>query len=200
MSTDRTDRARGTSWRLFCAFELTDSLRARIQQHIHKLRDAIPDVAASWSRPENIHLTVKFFGNVDPARVPVISAAAERVVQEFAPIQIAVGNTGVFPRPSRPQVLWIGVEDSSGKLLELQQQLENQFAGEGFQKEDRAFRPHLTIARVRKPQGASRLGHTHLGMTFSNAPLTLMELILFRSELSSKGSQYTALSRHRLEH
>jgi RNA 2',3'-cyclic 3'-phosphodiesterase len=200
MSTDRTDQTRGPSWRMFCAFELPESLRSQIQKHIQRVRDAVPDASASWSRPENIHLTVKFFGNVDPAKAPVISAAAERVVQEFTPIQIAVGNTGVFPRPSRPQVLWIGVEDSSGKLLELQQQLENEFLREGFPKEDRAFHPHLTIARVRKPEGANRLGKAHLGMTFTNIPITFTELILFRSELSSKGSKYTALSRHRLEH
>src|SRR5262249_1839556 len=161
---------RVSSWRLFCAFELTESLRSRIQKHIQQVRDAVPDAAASWSQPENIHLTVKFFGNVDPARVPVISAAAERVVREFAPIEIAVGNTGVFPRPSRPQVLWIGVEDSRGELLKLQQQLENEFAREGFPKEDRAFRPHLTIARLRRPEGAGRLGQAHLGTAFTKEP------------------------------
>ncbi|HEV2837011.1 MAG TPA: RNA 2',3'-cyclic phosphodiesterase [Pyrinomonadaceae bacterium] len=199
MDTSTTDESQKAAWRIFYAFELTETLRARIQEHIQNLRDAVPEAAASWSRPENIHLTVKFFGNVDQEKVPVISAAAERVAREFSPIHIEVGQTGVFPRPSRPQVLWIGVEDPSGKLLELQQRLENEFAVAGFPKEDRAFRPHLTIARIRKPEGAKHLAQTHSGMQFTNVQLSLNDLILFRSELSSKGSKYTLVSRHRLE-
>ncbi len=181
---------------MFCAFELSELLRARISQHGETVRDAVSDAAASWSRPENIHLTVKFFGNVDQAKVPAISAVAARVVKQFSPIQIAVQKTGVFPRPSRPQVLWIGVEDPSGALLKLQQRLEDGFALEGFPKEDRAFRPHLTIARIRKPHNAARLAQTHIEMNFNAVDVTLNELILFRSELSSKGSKYTAISRH----
>ena len=198
MNTDATDEETRKAWRMFCAFELPESLRARISQHIQKVREAVPDAAASWSRPENIHLTVKFFGNVDQQRVPVICAATARVVKEFSPIQIEVGKTGVFPRPSRPQVLWIGLDDRSGALAELHKQLEHEFAGEGFPKEDRAFRPHLTIARIRKPHNSNRLAEAHLGMEFSSVTIELSELVLFRSELSSKGSKYTPISRHRL--
>jgi RNA 2',3'-cyclic 3'-phosphodiesterase len=198
MNTENTDRTK--QWRMFCAFELPEDLRRAIAEHSRKVREAVADAAASWSRPENIHLTVKFFGNVDPGRVPVISATAARVVKEFSSIQIAVGKTGVFPRPSRPQVLWIGVEDQSGGLLKLQQRLEDAFAREGFPKEDRAFRPHLTIARIRRPQNADHLAEAHLGLEFSNVAVSLNELVLIRSELSPKGSQYTAISRHRLEH
>jgi len=197
---DGKDQQNGKSWRMFCAFELPGSLRARINQHSQKVRAAVPDAAASWGRPENIHLTVKFFGNVDPERVPVISAAAARVVKEFSPIRIEVGDTGVFPRPSRPQVLWIGVEDPSGRLAALQQQLEREFAADGFPKEDRAYKPHLTIARIRKPHDAVRLAQTHLETKFEKVEISFSELVLFRSELSSKGSKYTAISRHRLEH
>jgi RNA 2',3'-cyclic 3'-phosphodiesterase len=197
MNTDNTDRAR--QWRMFCAFELPEAVRKGISEHSRKVRDAVPDATASWSRPENIHLTVKFFGNVDQAKVPAISAAAARVVKDFSPVQIEVGKTGVFPRPSRPQVLWIGTEDSSGGLAKLQKQLEDEFAREGFAKEDRAFRPHLTIARIRKPHDAARLAQTHVEMNFNTVELTLAELVLFRSVLSSKGSKYTPISRHRLE-
>ena len=198
MNTDISDQTRANAWRMFCAFELPGALRTRINDHAKRVREAVPDAAASWSRPENIHLTMKFFGNVNQAKVPVISDAAARVVKEFSPLQLQVGKTGVFPRPSRPQVLWIGIDDPSGALLKLQQQLEAEFAREGFPKEDRAFRPHLTIARIRKPHNAARLAQTHLEMNFSAVELTLSELILFRSELSSKGSKYTAVSRHSL--
>ncbi|HEY8413132.1 MAG TPA: RNA 2',3'-cyclic phosphodiesterase [Pyrinomonadaceae bacterium] len=192
------DQAR--RWRIFCAFELPESLRLRLAKHATTVREAVPEAAASWSRPENIHLTVKFFGNVDQAKVPLISAALARAVKEFGPIEIQVGKTGVFPRASRPQVLWIGIEDPSGGLSRLHARVEDECGREGFPKEERAFRPHLTIARIRKPGNASRLADTHLRMEFAPVEITLSELVLFRSELSPKGSKYTAISRHRLEH
>jgi 2'-5' RNA ligase len=93
-------------------------------------------------------------------------------------------------------VLWIGVSDPSGNLSALQQRLEDEYAIEGFEKEDRVFRPHLTIARLRRPEGARRLADAHLQMEFRPSEITLSELIVFRSELSSKGSKYSAISRH----
>jgi len=193
MSTGQT---RGTQWRVFCAFELPESLRVRIKEHAKRVREAVSDAAASWSRPENIHLTMKFFGNVDQAKTPLISEVLARVAKEFSPVKIAVGGTGVFPRPSRPQVLWIGIDDRTDALAKLQKRLEDECAREGFPQEDRAFRPHLTIARIRKPQNANRLAEAHLRFEFARVELILNELVLFRSELSPKGSRYTPISRH----
>ena len=173
-------------------------MRAQLKEHIRQLREAVPDVTASWTRVENIHLTLKFFGNVGIDRIAKISAAVERAIKKFPPFLIGIGKTGVFPKPSRAQVLWIGVNDASGNLSELQRQLENECAKEGFEKEDRAYRPHLTIARLRRPEGARLLADAHLNMEFEPAEITVSELIVFRSELSSKGSKYTALSRHEL--
>lgn len=187
-----------TSWRIFCAVELPDDVRAQLQDHILQLRKDIPEVAASWSRVENIHLTLKFFGNLALDQLAEISAAASRTVKDFSPFQVSVGKTGVFPRSSRAQVLWIGLSDPSGKLLALQQSFENECATEGFPKEGRAFQPHLTIARIRRPEGARRLAEAHLRMNFTLVEVSVTELIIFRSELSSKGSKYTAISRHQL--
>ena len=106
--------------------------------------------------------------------------------------------TGVFPKASRAQVLWIGVSDPSGKLAALHKRLEDECAAEGFEKEDRAYRPHLTIARIRRPEGARRLADAHLQMKIETVAIELNELVLFRSELSPKGSKYTAISNHRL--
>ena len=185
-------------WRAFCAVELPDVVRARLEDHISRLRKEVPDAAASWSRVENIHLTLKFFGNVEVKRVQRIAEAAERTVKEFPAFQIAVGETGVFPRASRPQVLWIGVSDPSGQLSALQEKFENECAVEGFEKENRAYRPHLTIARLRRPEGARGLATAHLGLRFESIEIDLKELVVFRSELSPKGSKYTAISRHQV--
>jgi 2'-5' RNA ligase len=182
------------SWRVFCAAELPDVVRARLEDHVRRLRKEVPDAAASWSRVENIHLTLKFFGNVEVKRIEKISAAAERATKQFSRFQIGVGETGVFPRPSRPQVLWIGVSDPSGQLSALQEKFENECAAEGFEKEDRAYRPHLTLARLRKPEGARQLADAHLRMQFEPIDVEIKELMVFRSELSPKGSKYTVLS------
>jgi RNA 2',3'-cyclic 3'-phosphodiesterase len=187
-----------TSWRVFCAVELPEEVRARLEEHIAKLKREVPDAAASWSRVENIHLTLKFFGNVEVDRIPAIANAAERVVKEFSTFEIEVGGTGVFPKASRAQVLWIGVNDPSGTLSTLQKRFEEECAVAGFEKEDRAYRPHLTIARIRKPEGARQLADAHIQTQFPRSKLMLNELVVFRSELSSKGSKYTAISRHKL--
>jgi 2'-5' RNA ligase len=181
-------------WRVFCAVELPTEVRARLEEHVRRLRRDVPDVAASWSRVENIHLTLKFFGNVEVQRIEKISAAAERAVEHFSTFKIGVGGTGVFPRPSRPQVLWIGVVDPSGQLSALQEKFEDEGAAEGFPKEDRAYKPHLTIARLRKPEGAHSLAEAHLSMQFETVEVNLKELVVFRSELSPKGSKYSVIS------
>lgn len=185
-------------WRTFCAFELPIDLRAQLEDHIRRLRNAVPDVRASWSRPENTHLTLKFFGNVPVNKLPTISTAAEEVAKHFSPIRIEVAQTGVFPNANRARVLWIGVNDPSGKLQRLQRMLEEQFEFAGFPKEDRAFKPHLTIARIRTPEGALQLADAHIHMQFKTTEIILNELIVFRSEPGSKGSTYTPISKHPL--
>ena len=191
MSHEKAQNAQ-KEWRVFCAFDLPDVVRVRLEDHILRLRKEVSDAAASWSRVENIHLTLKFFGNVEVKRIEKISEIAERVVKEFSTFQIGVGETGVFPRPSRPQVLWIGVSDPSGQLSALQSKFENECAAEGFEKENRAYRPHLTIARLRKPEVS--LADAHLKMQFEPIQVAIKDLVVFRSELSPKGSKYTVIS------
>jgi 2'-5' RNA ligase len=186
-----------TEWRIFCAVELPDEIRDRLHDHAKWVREAVPEASASWSRPENVHLTLKFFGNIATKKLPLISDVASRVAKNPW-FQIGIGGTGVFPKPNRAQVLWIGVDDPSGRLSALQMRLEEEFAAEGFPKEDRAYRPHLTIARLRKPEGSRRLAETHLQTSFKKTQITVSEFVVFRSELSSNGSRYTAISRHEL--
>jgi 2'-5' RNA ligase len=186
-------------FRTFAAVELPKAVRDRIQQHISQLRDAAPECQPSWSRVENIHLTLKFFGDIEQNRIRQISNAASRTAKDFAPFEILITGTGAFPKTTQPRVLWIGVDDPSLQLSKLQSRFEDECAGEGFEKEERAFRPHLTIARIRKPAGARRLGEFNKELRFEPMKLTVNELIVFRSELSSKGSKYTPLSQHTLK-
>ena len=186
------------TFRTFCAIELTENIRSQIQSYINQLRAAVPESHASWTRIENIHLTLKFFGDVDESSIAKIAKAGDRAVVDCSPFDILIKGSGSFPKPSQARVLWIGVEDPSGKLNELNRRFENECSNEGFAEEDRTFRPHLTIARIRKPTGVKTLAETHQELGFESMKLTVNELVIFRSELSSKGSKYTALSRHNL--
>ena len=185
-------------WRVFCAVELAEDVRERIRAHISTVRRAVPEASASWGRPENTHLTVKFFGNVAQSRINGISAATDRAVANSNPFNIVIGGSGVFPGVSRARVLWIGVADPDGELNQMHNRVENECVQEGFEKETRAFRPHLTVARLRRPEGSRPLAETHLKTKFAEVIVPVNELVVFRSELSSPGSKYTSLSRHPL--
>ena len=173
-------------------------MRARLTQHVARLREAVPQSQASWSHGQNIHLTLKFLGETPQSRVGDLSQATSRVVEGFSPFTIVVEQNGVFPKHGPPRVLWIGITDQSGKLVELHSRLEDECAKEGFPKEERPFHPHLTLARLRKPPGARTLAFAHREMKFEAIEVKVSELLVIRSELSSEGSRYTVISTHRL--
>ena len=187
-----------SSWRIFCAVDLPDNVPALLMDHIKRLRAMLPNAEASWSREENIHLTIKFLGQISVSRVGDLSSAAARTAAGCSPFSISVEETGVFPNHGKPRVLWIGVKDESGKLAELHTRFEKECAREGLPVEARSFSPHLTIARLRKPQFARALGTAHEGMAFKRMPVKVEQFSVIRSEPGSSGSKYTVISTHPL--
>src|ERR1700730_4145029 len=115
-------------WRVFSAIEIPGEVRDQLLAHVKRLREAVPQAQASWSRAESIHLTLKFFGNIEQDHVQRLSAAASRVSRRYSPFQIGLGESGIFPPRGTPRVLWIGVNDPSGQLTNIQQQFENECA------------------------------------------------------------------------
>ena len=198
-SESESQQTSPSSWRVFCAIEIPEDVRRRVVEYAARLREAMPTVQASWSRMENIHLTLKFFGNVETENIPTISKAADEAVQHFSPFKIRVEGVGAFPKHGSPRVLWIGMNDASGRLTELQKEFDISCGREGFASEDRAFHPHLTVARLRSPNGARQLAELHKKTGFEAADFVASEIIVFRSELSSKGSRYTVISKHSLK-
>lgn len=181
-------------WRLFCALELPANVRTHIVSHARRLQEKFPYATASWTREENLHLTVKFIGEVEASRAPSLSNAVTRAASSVESFVVLFDHPGAFPK----RVLWIGVEDPSGNLSKLQQQLEIECERDGFPREERAYHPHLTLARLRKPQGTQTLITAHKELPFAAVVVMVSELVVIRSELSSKGSTYTVVSRHRL--
>lgn len=198
-STDEPPKDRADSnWRAFCAIEVPDEVGRRIKKHIEQLRREFPSVPASWSRQEKFHLTLKFFGNIQVSRVADLSQAAAEATLSFAPFSISIGDSGTFPRHGTPRVLWIGVRDSTGRLAQLHHDLEDRCSLNGFEREERPFHPHLTIARLRSPGEARELGQVHSQLGFTPVEMLVTELIVFRSEPGPQGSRYSAISKHEL--
>jgi 2'-5' RNA ligase len=185
-------------WRVFCAVETSKQVRELVLRHIAGLREAAPEAKASWARDTNLHLTLKFLGDIPSRSVADLSNAASRAVAGLAPFSIRLEQTGVFPKHGSPRVLWIGINDFSGRLGELHTQLESESAKVGFEKDARPFHPHLTIARLRQPQAARTLAAAHLQLEFAPLEIAVSEFLVIRSELGSAGSKYTVVSRHSL--
>ena len=192
-------RPRNADWRVFCALELPPKLAQRAIDHINRLRQEFPGVSASWNRDGSFHVTLKFVGEIRPARVERLSLAADRAIKNLSPFDLSLASSGAFPTKGTPRVLWLGISDPSGKLARLQSRLEDEGAAEGFAKDDRSFHPHLTLARLRKPQGARALATLHQEVGFAAIEFTVSELLVIRSELSSKGSKYSVISHHALK-
>lgn len=187
---------REESWRVFCAIELPPQTRIRLLEHIERLRALVPEVRASWSRESNIHLTLKFLGETPQRLVRKFDSALSRAASGIAPFPILITGSGVFPRPRDPRVLWIGISDTSGELAKLHSQLEAASEQEGFPREARPFHPHLTLARLRAREGAREIRRAHEDLIFAPEKFTVNEVLLIRSELSSKGSRYSTISKH----
>ena len=179
--------APSVKWRVFCAVDFPEIVRHRVSLHIARLKEVVPEENATWSRADNIHLTLKFLGDIPQTSVEQLSEAASRSVAGVTPFTIRLERTGVFPPYGSPRVLWIGVNDCEGKLGELHQRLEVESEGAGFPRESRSFHPHLTLARLRKPQHAQMLAAAHQATGFATEEIFVTELLVIRSELSSGG-------------
>jgi len=186
------------SWRVFCAVELPQTARHLVLRHIAHLKEKVLHTKASWAHDANLHLTLKFLGEIPTASVADLSKAVSQAASHVQPFSIRLEHTGIFPPRGQPRVLWIGVNDVSEKLLELHARLEDESAQVGFAKETRPFHPHLTIARLRQADNARTLANAHQHMEFDPLEIAVAELLVIRSELSSAGSKYTIVSRHPL--
>ena len=183
-------------WRVFCAVDLSEEVRARAAGHAAELRRAFPEARASWERPEKLHVTLKFLGEVEPARVADLSQAAGRAASVVSPFELAIGGAGAFPPRGAPRVLWLGVADASGGLARLHGRLEDECAAEGFARERRPFSPHLTIARLRDPRTSGPLAAAHAAAGFADVAFNVSELRVVRSLLEPAGSRYVTVSTH----
>lgn len=178
--------------RTFVAIDLPEPIRSGLRQKQAAFRVACP--AASWTRIEGIHLTLKFLGEVPDSQASQVTDALASIAP-FQPFHIKVKGFGFFPDARRPRVFWAGL-DAPQELAQLAARVEAMMEPLGFPKEARPFTPHLTLARFREPRSQPALlellrgeGEARLGS------FEVSEFFLFESKLSPRGAEYRRLAR-----
>lgn len=179
------------------AIRLDESVRAALGSAIAGLRRVAPAVA--WVSPENVHLTLKFLGQVREARAAELVAALAGATSGFAPFEASVEGLGAFPTPLRARVIWAGVGRGAEALVELAGRVDAALAALGFEREARPFAPHVTLGRVRAPRRDPALSDALLaGAGNQFGRLSVERVALMRSDLSPRGARYTELGAVRL--
>ncbi len=133
--------------RLFIAINLPDAEKTRLTQALHAV--AALDLPARWVESDSLHITLKFLGEVPQPRLPAVAAALAEAAAGAAAFAVALSGFGAFPSLARPSILWVGVQ-AGPDMAELHGRIEAAYAPLGFPPDERAFRPHITVARVRK--------------------------------------------------
>lgn len=186
--------ADGKTVRAFLAIDLPGEERERIADIQARLKGALDGVR--WTRPEGIHLTLKFFGDIDENEIASISDIVERTAKGYEGLFLKMGKLGAFPNNRRARVLWLGVEGETDKLASLQGSMEDAFEALGFVRERRSFKPHLTLGRARSSRGMIMgLPEVMERIRYeSAAPFSAEGLTLFKSDLLPGGAVYTKLA------
>lgn len=183
--------------RLFLALNLPKKERERIERAARPLRER--KLPVRWVGLDDYHVTLKFLGEVRAERVPGIGEVIDRVAGATTPFEASLGGFGAFPTVRRPNVLWAGVE-ATPELRCLKQDLEWALAELGFEKETRAFHPHLTLGRAGENGGAGAfrgVDELMAGLSLESR-FAVRTVDLMRSQGGRAGPRYTVLHRAKL--
>jgi len=187
--------------RLYLAVPIPAEVKASISAAQEELRRLLPPRAASWTRAEKMHLTLRFLGDVDGQRVEALIAGVRSATADVGPLPLVAERLGVFPDLRYPRVAWAWVHDETDRLAELQRQVitaTNEFTRE---RAEEKFTGHITLARIKqikRPQAELIASFLQRAVNRRFGEWTADHLELIRSELSPGGSRYTCLAKFRL--
>jgi len=180
--------------RAFLAIEPPENVLQEISSLQEKLKREISG-RLSWTRPQGHHLTLKFFGDISREDINNISAAVQKRVVAEQKLNLKIEKLGVFPDARRPRVLWCAVTGDVERLINLQKKLDGDFAAIGFPAEDRSFKAHLTLARIKDPRDITGVSEALKKYdSFKAGEFVTDKLLLFQSTLSPQGAVYTKLA------
>jgi len=178
--------------RLFLAIDIPSEIReelTKIQNHFKSL-----SLSASWVRPDNIHLTLKFLGNTEPEKIPQIVETMNTCVGSIAPFSLSLTEVGGFPNLNQPRVLWVGLADSQGFLVSAQKNIDQNLSRLGYDADNKPFFPHLTLARIKSPKGRQGIKEKIASLNMDETkPFCISSIKLYKSDLTPRGAIYTSL-------
>jgi 2'-5' RNA ligase len=182
--------------RAFIAVEIPPEIHQAIEKKTASIRAALNKNLVRWVPTENIHLTLKFLGDVSPTNLEMLAQMLKAEVSKHQEFKLAFGGLGAFPNPRRPRVIWIGIQAPAG-LEALQHGIEAATATLGYPTEKRPFSPHLTVGRIKQKVSSAgiqkiraALEETHIGSLGSTR---VSAVHLFKSDLKPTGAVYTQL-------
>ena len=176
--------------RLFFAVSVPPLLLARLEEATSRLRDRWPQ--ARWAPPANQHVTLRFLGWVEDEEVEPVRRAGAAAAESLEPAPVSLSGLGVFPSRARARVLWVGLDDPAALLASAAATLAERLEPLGFAPEERAFRPHLTLARFRTPERVRvELEPLDLG---DESLFEVAAIELFRSHLHPQGARYEVVA------
>jgi 2'-5' RNA ligase len=179
--------------RTFVAVDISEEVRRGLAALISQLEPLASGIR--WVRPESLHITLKFLGEVEETRLSELREALDLAVRGISAFDYALTGPGCFPSWRRPRVLWVGVHNADHQLFRLQKQVEEAFQQLGFDPEDREFTAHLTVARVKSPGGAAAVLERFRKAAIQVAPVHVSEVRLMQSHLRPDGAVYSVLHR-----
>lgn len=183
--------------RAFIAIELPAEVQHKLSQIIQKLQGQLPNVPIRWVKPQNIHLTLKFLGEVSLNNLEAIKQVLVKEATGFSPFEFSIGELGAFPNLKQPRVIWLHVTSPS-ELFSLQRAIDLQTERLGYISEERRYSPHITIGRVNRHADAEDLNRIASVLQKTRSGLveavSVSTVTLFRSDLHPDGSVYTPLA------
>ena len=183
--------------RAFVAIQLPRELLDSLQTVQQRLQSGLPKDAVRWTAPEHLHLTLKFLGNISTNSLGELTMALEEACRNSAPLLLRAEGFGCFPSSSRPKVIWAGLKGGLAELEALQSRIDAAMQPWCERKEERPFRPHLTIGRVRtaNPRTGRQLDEKLKAVSVSRpGEWTVRQIHLMRSQLSPNGATHTVLA------
>ncbi len=179
--------------RTFICIELPEEVIERIAHYQNRVRALGGGVR--WAKPAFIHLTLKFLGDVEKERLAEVKAAVINACKNVSSFSLQIDGTGAFPNMKRPRVYWLGFKSIPEMLQTLQASLEEELYRIGFAKEKRAFKPHLTLGRVKNQDGVNDISEYFRDNPFSGASFSVDSVTVMQSDLTPGGAKYTRLAR-----
>ena len=182
--------------RLFVAIELDEANRSRLAKLHGSLERKCPGVR--WVQEHQLHMTVKFLGDVPDGQVPDVSAALELAGSSAKPFAMDLQGAGCFPPRGSVRIVWSGATETSGALIQCVAAAEEELESLGFPRERKPFSPHITIGRVRSDDSNGRIRSAVDAAAYENMAQTVKSLTLMSSVLSPKGPAYSVVGRANL--